>query len=226
MTARKPSKKKTKDEHGTLELLENIKSKKISAKSLSPEDRRQIVAFMAGEGYSNPEMAKLLKVSDRTIERDRKVIRDGNAIEPAPEMIGQMVGRLMCEADLAVQQIRKTLRDKDASPAVKVDGNHRCCQILSDLTHDLQGLGYLPTAAQKIEADFGYYSGELPSLDHMKTEVKQLELIVSEAIPGADEAKEQLRQLRQQIEQAELATKLEEISSNLNTQEHENDTQE
>lgn len=81
----------------TLDLLRGLQSGEVPAKGIAPEDRRRLVAYLLGDGYSNPEMAQILGVTDRTIERDRKAIRESNAVERDPEMVSQMVGRLFGE---------------------------------------------------------------------------------------------------------------------------------
>jgi transcriptional antiterminator len=60
---------------------------------------------------STAEIAHLLKVSDRTIERDKKEIREENAISQDPELTNVIAGRLVDEAQICIQRIRKFERD-------------------------------------------------------------------------------------------------------------------
>lgn len=64
-----------------------------------------------------------------------------------PKLVEQMVGRLAGEAELAIQRIRRAVRDKvrnkDTPKTVRVDAEHRCYQIFSDLVGSMQRLGYL-----------------------------------------------------------------------------------
>jgi len=46
--------------------------------------------------------SQILKVSDRSIERDKKAIREANALSADPELVEQMIGRLVCEAELVL----------------------------------------------------------------------------------------------------------------------------
>ena len=63
------------------------------------------------EGQSTAEIVHLLKVSDRTIERDKKAIREENAISQDPELANIIAGRLVDEAQICIQRIRKFERD-------------------------------------------------------------------------------------------------------------------
>jgi hypothetical protein len=203
-------------EAGTMDLLRRIESGAIHPKGIGADDRRQLVAFLLNDGYSVAEMSQILKVADRTIERDKKAIRESNVIVRDPRLTEQMVGRLVGEAELAVQRIRKAVRDKDTSKAVRVDAEHRCYQITSDLVGTMQRLGYLPTAAQKIDADLTHHLSELPDFPAMQAEVRRLRQICDQEGEDAPEATRQLGLLKHQITRAELASRVDAVSSTMN----------
>ena len=98
-------------------LLKKIQSGRLDPKSIATASRRQLVVAMMNDGYSTAEIAEILKLSDRTIERDRKAIREANAVSRDPRLVEQMTGRLIGEGELCVQRIRKAARDEDASPS-------------------------------------------------------------------------------------------------------------
>ncbi|MCP4594581.1 MAG: hypothetical protein GY842_27945 [bacterium] len=200
----------------TVTLLRQIQSDAVDPRSISVADRRQLVAFLLGDGYSTAEMSQILKVGDRTIERDKKAIRESNALARDPRLVEQMMGRLVGEAELAVQRIRKAVRDKDTSKALRVDAEHRCYLIISDLVGAMQRLGYLPTAAQKVEADLTHHLGEVPDLAMLQGEVRRLRQICPVDGENAPDTIRQLSLLEQQITQADLASRVEVISSTLN----------
>lgn len=125
------------------------------------------------DGYSTADMAQILKVSDRSIERDKKAIREASAIAADPQLVEQMVGRLVLEADLSVQRIRKAVRERDTPHAVKVDAEYRCFQIVNDLAMSLQRLGYLPTATARLQADITHSISQIPELSHIELESNQ-----------------------------------------------------
>jgi len=66
---------------GVLSLLREIRSGTVVATSLGKENRRACVEYLAAEGFSVAEMSETLKVSDRTIRRDRLAIRSAHAVE-------------------------------------------------------------------------------------------------------------------------------------------------
>lgn len=156
-----------------LALLLDIKTGRFDPKLLCPADRRMLVSVLMAEGQSTADTAHLLGVSDKTIERDRKAIREQNAIAKDPKFVEQMVGRFVSEAETCVQRIRKTVREKDVSAADKIQGEHRCFLILDAVVDRLQKLGYLPTAPRKLEAEVVEQHG-LPTLAEIQRELLRL----------------------------------------------------
>ena len=193
-------------ESQSLTLLQGIKNGSMDPSSLCPADRRLLVSFIMAEGQSTAEIALLLKTSDRTIERDRKAIREENAITKDPKLVEQIVGRLISEAEVCIQRIRKFQRDSNASPAVKIDAEHRSFQIFCQLSERLQSLGFLPTATQRIEADVKHSVDSLSSLEEMQHEIKRL-IQIEETLPD-DETK----QVDSAAEANETVTKFEDDS--------------
>ena len=196
-----------KDEFRTLDILQKIKAGSLDPKSIGPAERRLLIIFLMSEGQSAAEMALLLKSSDRTIERDKQAIRQENTVAKDPKLIEQVVGRLISEAELSLQKIRKFEREKDASPSVKIDGEHRCFQIYNCLVERLQSIGYLPTASQKLEAELTHHALQELSLEQMDLEIKRLKQIEGE-LPDQEENK-----AKKQVEAQEVVTEFENTSA-------------
>jgi hypothetical protein len=170
----------------TLDLLEEIQRGTLDPKVLKPPQRQTLVDFLASEGHSTAEIAKILHCSDKTIERDKKAIFQAGAIELHPKLPLQMVGALVKEASLAKQKISRVARDKNTPAAVKVDAYHRNYLIISDLTQRLQGLGIMPNAAKKIEATIIDDANMNLGLDELEKEIIRLKSIESETIESGD----------------------------------------
>ncbi|MFB0556053.1 MAG: hypothetical protein ACETWQ_22345 [Phycisphaerae bacterium] len=161
----------------TLALLQGIRNGSIDPKSLGPNERRPLVSLLKDEGQSTAEIAHLLKVKDRTIQLDKRALREEDTLTKDPKLVKQMAGRLVTETDLCIERIRKSARGKDTPASVKVDAEHRCFQIFEKTIERLQSLGYLPTAAQKVSAEFRYQTEEVLTLEQIDKEVRRLQLI-------------------------------------------------
>ena len=205
-------------EERTLSLLQKIQAGTVDPKCIRPAERRQIVSYLMADGYSTAEIARILKVSDRSIERDKKAIRETNALAADPELVEQMVGRLVCEAELSIQRIRKAAHDKTTPQAVKVDAEHRCYQIASDMIASMRHLGYLPTATSKLQADFTHNIGQIPDFTQMQTEVQRLRQITRETKQTNPKLIEQFDEIESQLTKVKLADKIENLSKTVESE--------
>ncbi len=208
----------------TLSLLQKIQAGTVDPKCIRTAERRLIVSYLIGDGYSTADVAQILKVSDRSIERDKKALREANALSADPELVEQMVGRLVCEAELSVQRIRKAARDKEIPPAVRIDAEHRCYQIVSDMVASLQRLGYLPTATARLQADFTHTIGQIPDFAQMQAEVQRLRQITGETQRTDPQLTEQLTQIETQLVKVSLAGQIEKISNLVESREIQNES--
>jgi len=161
----------------TLALLQGIRNGSIDPKSLRPDERRPLVSLLMAEGQSTAEIAHVLKASDRIIQLDKKALREENTLTKDSALVKQMTGRLVTEADLCIERIRKSARGNDTPASVKVDAEHRCFQIFEKTIERLQSLGFLPTATQKVAAELIYQTEEVLNLEQIDKEVRRLQLI-------------------------------------------------
>lgn len=211
-------------EERTLSLLQKIQAGTVEPKCIRPAERRLIVSYLMADGYSTADIAQILKVSDRSIERDKKAIREANALSADPELVERMAGRLVCEAELSIQRIRKTARDKSTPQAVRIEAEHRCYQIASDMITSLQRLGYLPIAAQRLQADFTHNIGQIPDFAQMEAEVQRLRQITGETQGTSSTLTEQLNQIEIQLVKVKLANQIENISNIVESEEIQNES--
>jgi hypothetical protein len=147
-----------------------------------------------------------LKVSDRTIERDKKALREEIAITKNPKLVEQMVGMLVYESELSVQRLRKVQRDNGASAADKIEAERTNNQNRYQLFKMMQSLGYLPTAAQKIEADLTHRAALSGTLEELILEAERVKKI-QESLPA-----DVIKQADSPIEANETVTEFEDDS--------------
>jgi len=200
----KPSEKD--DGLQTIALLQKIKNGQFEANSIEKAERKLLVLFLKAEGKSTAEIAHLVKVSDRTIERDKNAVREEIAITKNPKLVEQMVGMLVYESELSVQRLRKVQRDKEASAADKIEAERTNNQNRYQLFKMMQSLGYLPTAAQKIEADLIHHAASSLTLEQIQLEAERVKKI-QESLPA-----DVIKQADSPIEANETVAKFEDDS--------------
>jgi hypothetical protein len=192
------------DGPSVIRLIQSLQRGEVTGKSLSPTDRRKVVEHLNNEGCSVGEMAEVLKVSDRTILRDRKEIQASYALQNDQQTVAQMIGRLVQTAEVAVQRLRKIARDKSTPPAVAVDATHRTYQIVSDVTVRLQSLALLPSATHHIQATLTHHAGDVPGYEILDAEMKRVKSTVVEAAANNPQLLAQFEALEDRVKRGKL----------------------
>lgn len=224
MSNSKPKPKNHTSDHedtlSVIDIIRGLQNESMIAKKLSVPNRQACVEHLTSEGYSVVEIAKLFKVTERTIYRDRQEIQVANAIQRDPALVGQFVGRLTREADLSIGHLRKIARDNNTSPSVKVDAEYRCYMIQSDLVQNLQRLGYMPIAAHEIRADLTHHFDNPQSFDEMLKEVAQLEHDIANAESLPDESTQlQITELKMVLTQCSAIAQINAVKESIQKKE-------
>lgn len=193
-------------ERTVVDLLRAVQAEEINGQALSGEDRRRTVEHLWAEGYGVSETAQVLGISERTIQRDRRVIREANAIERSPGLVSEVVGNLFRQAESSISRLRRLSRDRETPHAVRVDCEKACWAVSREFVESLQSLGYLPTSAQQVQATVLHTTP--PSPAGMLVEVEQLELILRESGIDDEAMQSQLSGARHEIEHLAQATQL------------------
>jgi transposase len=169
-----------------VDLIRRLQAREVKGSSLSGDDRRLCVEYLTSEGYSVAEIAGILHIADRTVHRDRQRIRSANSVARDPSLVSEMVGRLIGEAETTVSRLRRVARDRATPAAVKVEAERACWTSVRELVSTLQRLGYLPTAATRLDVRAGVSSAEeleAPEYEELHSELERLQGIL--ALPPA-----------------------------------------
>lgn len=199
-----------------LETLRGIRSGTLDPRSLDRPTRRLCVEFLFTQGKSVPEVASILKRSERTIFRDLDAIREANAIECDPRLVETFVGELVGEARRVVSELTKMSNNPAVQDGVRELAIRDRFHVLDRLGARLQRLGYLPEASHRIEARITDEEG--PAREALAEMIASLTRSLDD--PGLDH--ETRRQARAAITRARrqlAAAEMEEASDSIGEQE-------
>ena len=167
----------------SIDLLQRIKAGILHPKSLSAEGRRSCTEHLLAEGLSDAAIGKILHVTDRTVRRDKRKIREQNAVVPRSDLLPEMVGRLMMAAEQAMGSFLRMARDKSVPPAVGLAAVVQYWRTNLELATKMQSLGYLPTATQKLQADLTHRIQGEDTLEEIHAEILRIEDVVVTSLP-------------------------------------------
>ncbi|MBY0113220.1 MAG: hypothetical protein K2Y21_10385 [Phycisphaerales bacterium] len=135
-------------------LLRDVQSGKVIGTHLAAPDRQRVVEHLIMEGYGTQEIAEILKVADRTIQRDRVKIREQNAVRADPALAPVIVGQMMAQAEASASRLRRIARDKETPASARVEAEMASWNVTKGCVETLMDLGYLPKAPQQIQGQF------------------------------------------------------------------------
>lgn len=127
----------------TTEIIRGLKDGTVAGKALGAEQRRACVERLLLEGVSVHEIADLLRVSDRTVRRDREKIRISNALEPSDNLAATVLGEYRQQADAAATRLARLQRDPTATAADKVAAVRASVEIYDRFIGRLIDLGMI-----------------------------------------------------------------------------------
>ncbi len=162
------------DEVSTHDTLRQIKAGTLTGKSLSGPHRRACVDHLVLEGMSNTDIAAILSVGVRTIERDRQQLRKDHKLRVDPDFVDEMLGQLVRDAELAIARLRRIACDKDVGPSERRQATFDAWRVRCELIERVQSTGLLPQAESRLKAQVSLSTAPPPSQDEVVKEMEAL----------------------------------------------------
>jgi hypothetical protein len=198
------------EELSILAGLQKIKDGLLDPKAISKEDRQSYVEVLLGEEYTEVQIAEILKVSDKTIQRDIKDIREKNSLSPGVTQAKQIIGDFFKKAMLHHGRLVRLSREKGTSDENKIRAEFLSWTILKEMIAAMQSLGYLPLKPQEVVNDIYHHNegGDSRTYEQLKQDLKDIERIARETGTLDPKAEEGIKLLQQRIEKAEIVEEI------------------
>jgi len=195
-----------------LKILKQIKDGIINPKKLDPEIRQGCVEHLwYTEARTVAEMAHILDVSDKTILRDRDVIRERNAKRSSTDYTVKVFGELLEKANCAHENMMRISRSADASAQEKAQAGYYAWKIIKEQIEIAQSLGVVPSQALRIEANIRQEEETSPA--QLKEELVRLVGIVEAKGIADSKVTELIETTKKQIALAEAKAGIKELKA-------------
>jgi len=198
-----------------ISLVKAVQSGQIGAKSLPKEHRQTCVEYLTNEGYSSGEISEILKVSPRTIRRDRERIRQDNAVILDADFTGRHIGLLVQRSQHAVENLTRLFKEKNCPANVRADAIQKTWTITKELSQMLQSIGYLPNAALNVRTDFNHNICEPPGFEQLISEVETLERSLEQSNVCDEKAVEMITELKSLLSRSSFSSIIKHIQTNI-----------
>ena len=123
------------------ELVRQLHAGKIATETLTPEMRRQCVAQLSLEGFTNSEIAQLMRISERTVRRDRLTARRDDALAPGRSLGDELLGEFQRLTLASIQRLTRLARDAETPAYARMwaeESMVRIYQRFLDTAHRLR----------------------------------------------------------------------------------------
>jgi hypothetical protein len=200
-----------KEEKSILTIIQQIKEGSLNPQLLDKDTRRSCVDALKGESWTELNIAEFLRVSEKTVYRDLKIIRDKNSLTPNIAFVMEQVGDLVKKASALYDSLVRLSRGKEVSDDNKIGAVNSAWRILNEMTARLQTLGYMPLKTQVSDIYHHTEGGEVKTYTQLKEELQEIERIGKETGALDPKTEEGIKLLGQRIEKAEIAEKVVDI---------------
>lgn len=138
------------------ELINRVIGGSIPPESVSAERRRECLAVLIEEGYTNAQLAQVFRVADRTIRRDRVELRREQGLEPSLTLGDELLGEFREQTMTSIQRLRRLTRDEKAPAIIRFRAEEAASRVYERFL--------------KVAIERGYVRSGQPRLSRMAEE--------------------------------------------------------
>ncbi|MBF0388436.1 MAG: hypothetical protein HQL20_11425 [Candidatus Omnitrophica bacterium] len=198
----------------SLDLIEGLRNGTLAPDMFSIDERLLCIEVMLRESIRKAEIARMLKVSDRTIRRDQEEIRKRNAIKATPGLAREMIGEFKERSENSHATLSRLARAKETPPAVKVMAEGTAWEMDNKTIKTYQALGVLPSVPQKVVATVYHQEGLVEaSYEDMRRQIEEFEANARELGTLTPETQRRLTALRAKINKSEISEGVVELNA-------------
>ena len=150
--------------HGTglliTEMIERIHAGRLNVSDLAVNVRQQCVGHLVLEGFTTTEIAQLLRMSERTVTRDRAAVRRDDALAPDSRLGDQLLGEFERISQSSVQRLTRLAQDTQNPAYARLWAEEAIVRIYQRLIDTVHRLHYFEDGKGRLEdADAGFAKG-------------------------------------------------------------------
>lgn len=138
------------DRPAIMDLVRDISNDVRNAKDLDPVTRQECVLALSLDGFTNEDIACLLRISERTVSRDRKAARKLNALQPDCSLGDELLGELQEYAMTSIRRLTKMCSDTSTPPAVRLRADEAIARIYGRFVDQVRRFSYAQDGMERL----------------------------------------------------------------------------
>jgi DNA-binding CsgD family transcriptional regulator len=133
------------------EIIRLIDEGRLAAASLPATARQRCVHYLTLEGFTNWEIAQLLKIADRTVRRDRAANRRDHAVAPERYLGDELLGEFQQFTLASIQRLTRMTRDTSAPPYARLWAEDAISRVYARFLNSARQLNYLENGTVRLK---------------------------------------------------------------------------
>lgn len=204
------------EETPALQILAQIRDGTLDPKKILPEIRQDCVEHLWHvEGQPTAVIAQLLKVSDKTIRRDKDDIRERNAKKLTPEDRLKLLNEFMQKWTASQENLQRLSRSQTGSIQEKAQAGYFAMKAIKEQIEILQSLGIFYEKPEQSEIDIHAHEEEVNPAK-LKEELARLEKIANDKNISDPEITRLMEDVKRNIAIAEAKEGLVKLEGRIN----------
>lgn len=136
---------------GPVAILQEIHEGRVAPDEIPLDLRQRIVAHLVTQGYRNDEIALFLRVSERTVRRDRAAVRELEAMRPTLTLGDELLGEFESFTLGSVARLTRLACDPSAAPYARLWAEDAASRIYDRFLRAARDLDYLQDGKSRLE---------------------------------------------------------------------------
>ena len=204
------------EETPVLQIIAQIRDGTLDPKQIPQDIRLDCVEHLwYVEGQPTAAIAHVLKVSDKTIRRDKDAIRERNAKKLTPEDRLKLLNEFMSKWTASQENLQRLSRLKEGSIQEKSQAGYFATKAINEQIQILQSLGIFYARPEQSEVDVHTHEEETTPAK-LKEELARLEKIASDKNINDPEITRLIEDVKRNIAIAEAKEGLSKLEGKIN----------
>jgi len=133
-----------------VELLRNLSVGAIDPETLPIETRRRCVEHLTHQAFTNDEIAELMRVTERTIQRDRAALRKETRLEPDRRLGDELLGEYERIVSACVARLTRLARDPSVHPYARLWADEAMSKTYARFIDAAYRLNYFESGRERL----------------------------------------------------------------------------
>jgi len=134
----------------TPHLVRELHAQRVSAADLPIADRQRCVAHLSHDGFSTAEIAELMRVSERTVRRDRSAARKADAVAPHLTLGDELLGEYHAFTLASITRLVRLTHQPDAPVYAKLWAEEAINRMYNRLMTTARAMGYIEPGNERL----------------------------------------------------------------------------